>query len=81
MEDYLTRKLKYTKIAKELIGRTASELVKVMIRNEHPDLYFSLEEELIDALNKVYIDGLIAGKREVSKAIMDFDKSEDKVDN
>lgn len=75
------RSMRFSKIAKSIIGKTTEELVKVMLRNQHPDLYFSMEEQVVKALSDAYEEGLKAGRKEVTEAVMKFDLEKDKLGN
>ena len=72
---------RYRQMVRKLLGQATEELIKVMLRNEHPDLYFNLEDRMTEALNMAYAEGFIKGKREVMKAIKEFDESKDPLES
>lgn len=75
------RSMRYAKIARVMMSQLTEEIVKVLLRNQHPDLYYSFEIKLIEAMELSYAEGLKDGKKEITDAVMKFDLEKDRLGN
>ena len=73
--------LSFSQISKKIASKLTEEIVKVLLRNQQPDLYYSLERSITNSLLDAYENGLIEGRRQVTEAVMRFDLEEDKLES
>ncbi len=72
--------MRFSKLARVLAGEITEEIVKVLLRNRQPDLYYSFEKRMVEAMEAAYQEGLKAGRNEILTAVELFDEK-DKVGN
>lgn len=75
----MDRQMRFFKIAKGLVIELTEELVKLLLRNRTPDLYYSLETKIMEAMNAAYNEGYKKGRKEVLDEVVKFDESKDQV--
>jgi hypothetical protein len=73
--------LKYQTVARNIVKKLKENIEKTISKGESPDLYWNLENAIIQAMRDVEADTARATKEEVLKLIKEFDEDNGTIAN
>lgn len=73
--------LDYKKIAKSIVDKHQTNICKTIQKGQSPDLYWSLEAAIEDALKYVAKNVISATRADIHRIIEEFDKNDGQTNN